>query len=260
MKAILREYNNDHYVVKDVTFSPDGNFQCENMKVSETNVVALIGHDKAKFVRCSACGEIIPNNKKAIDAHHAAHNTYEGCFGCRYLRSYTTENGKGTTKYTLNDDNTFNRKINDTVNLRCSYYYGSNNITDDDRIKKCMYRGCANSNMDSLKTFFDTYPNAFDDMITIDAIKNFKEINKYGVYTKLKLKCRGNIYALVNNKGIVSSFFFESRYDNYEVYYSKKYNKLFYRSGTSYRELSRPYNMTVDRWNYIKETIAKLYN
>lgn len=263
MKAILREWGDDVYVAKDVDFSTTGNFTCEGKAVSEANILTVVEDNKSKpkYVQCSSCGELIPNNAKAIEEHRTAHNTFSGCYGCDQLRSSVVVNKNNKTKYELNDDGTFTRKINDNVNLYCGRVYSKIDITSDNRKEYCKYKGCANAEIKAQQHFFSKYPNAFDEMITVDALKNFKEIYAYrSNQTRLKLKCRGNIYAYANSKGIIESFQFECRYDTYNVFYSKKYDKFFYRSGSSYREFARPYNMTTDRFNYIKETIAKLYN
>jgi len=260
MKAIMREYGGDHYVIKEVDFGDNNTIVCDGTATNEANIVSIIDFpkDKAKFVRCSNCNEIIPNTPKDIEAHKKAHATHEGCYECRYLR--TEKNDSNKPKFTLNEDGTFNRIINDNVRLRCNYYYGINDITSEKRISKCYYNRCATADIIELKTFFSEYPGAFDDMVTVDAIKNFKEIHNEGNYTVLRLKCVGDIYAKANNKGIITSFRFKCRYDHYDVFYSKKYDKLFYNYVGNYKELIRPYNMTTDRFNYIKATIAKLYS
>lgn len=261
MKAILRVYDNDHYVVKDINFTSDGLLECEGQTVNESNVFTIIGDCKANFARCSSCGEIVINTPKAIEAHRTAHNHYEGCYNCKSLRIEGVKDDKNKTKYTLNDDNTFSRKVNDKVALKCAYsYWTAIDILSDDRMKRCKYSRCKDANIEEIKTFFNKYPNAFDDMITVDAIKNFKDIHKYNDYTRLKLKCRGNIFAVANNKGIISSFIIASQNGTFDVYYSKKYNKLFYNQSGTYREMDQPYGMSYERWAYIKETIAKLYN
>lgn len=258
MKVILREYGGDHYVVKDVNLNEKGKFVCDDDIIADVNILTVLDKSKKNFVKCSCCGETFPNNSKAIAAHRAAHKTYNGCYGCRYLR--INQINKDIGKFSRNDDGTFNRKINDKVKLHCGNSYRGYSLDDSITNGTCAYSRCANATIEPIKTFFDEYPNAFDDMVTVDAIKDIKEIGNYSSYTRLRLKCRGNIYAIVNKKGIIEKFQFESRYDRFEVYYSKKYDKLFCARYGNYSEFSCPYNMSSERFEYIKETIAKLYN
>ena len=262
MKAILRVDGNDHYVVKDgIEFSETGGFKIDGSTLKESNILTLVGEPEAKgFVRCSACNEIIPNTPQAIQKHKAAHVSYEGCYNCRYLRHSVVTDNNNQTEYVCNNDGTFSRKIVDKVKLHCgAVYYKTRYIDTPERKNSCIYKHCENAEIKPLETFFDRYPNAFDSMITADALKDFKDVYKRNGYTRLRLKCRGDIYAWVNNKGIIDSFEFKSRYDHYTVYYSKKYDRLFENNGGTYREFVRPYNLTEERLGYIKETIAKLY-
>lgn len=261
MKVILREYGGEHFVVKEVERKQDGSYKIVdcNRVIRENEILTVIDNEKCKKVVCSGCGEIIPNTKKAIENHRNAHKTYEGCMNCANLKFSSNDSGK--VKYTLNEDGTFSRSLKDNGNLRCGRSYSNYKITESRRSEVCKYAYCANAEFEELKTFFDKYPGAFNDMITIDAIKDFRYVSE-GTYTRVELKARGSIYAYVNKKGIIEWFRVETRYDTHDFYYSKKYDKFFLRSGWTYSEITRApsWNMSNDRWNYIKETVRKLYN
>lgn len=262
MKAILREEGNEHFVVKEVKLTLDGNYEtAEGKCYNEGNILTIIENAKSKMAVCSACSEIIHNTKKAIENHRNMHKTYEGCLNCPSVRFRANKDDK--TKYTLNDDGSFNMITKNNGRLGCGRSYSFYDIMGEKRKGVCKYNGCANAEIKPLQTFFNKYPGAFDDMITIDTIKDMKEVREhYTGYTKIKLKCRGNIYAYVNKKGIICYFEFEARYETLQVYYSKKYNKFFIYKYGKYEEITgRPsYDMTSTRWEYIKETISKLYN
>lgn len=262
MKVILREDGNKHFVVKEVELTLDGNYKnAEGKCYNENNILTVIGNTKSKMAVCSACGEIIPNTKKAIENHRNIHNTYEGCLNCPNVRFRSNKDGK--TKYTLNDDGSFDMTTKNNGRLSCGRTYSFCDIMSEKKKSICKYNECANAEIKPFQTFFNKYPGAFDDMITIDAIKDIKEVyDRSDGYTRIKLKCRGNIYAYANKKGIIDYFEFEVRYDRFYVHYSKKYNKFFLPRYGKYEEIIKKpsYDMTSDRWEYIKETIKKLYN
>lgn len=263
MKAILRDYNGEHFVVKEIERNPDGSYTVdENRKVKETNILTIIDNEKCKRVVCSHCGEIMPNTKRVIENHRNAHKTHEGCMKCSNLKY--NPNNMFNVKYSLNEDGTFTRSLKDSGTLVCNNgYYRHHNITGESWNKDCKYKGCADAKFDPLTTFFDKYAGAFDDMITVDAIDGFKDVYDSGGYTRIQLKARGNIFAYVNKKGIVEWFRVNTRYDIQDLFYSKKYDKFFKKEmSDKYSEVTRCplWSVSSDRWEYIKGVIRKLYN
>ena len=67
------------------------------------------------------------------------------------------------------------------------------------------------------------------------------------------------IEACANEKGIVNHFIVKTRYDYKNVYYSKKYNELFYSDHGKYYKFEPNYYWSRDKIDYIKKTIANLY-
>lgn len=256
MKALLRNFENEVYVTKELELLKNGTYQYKGEGISETNILAIIEGGKKGFVQCSNCGETIVNTKAAIKEHLERKSSHKGCMSCPNLRATRSHNQK--VKYVENEDGTFHRVTNDDVTLSCGYSWHVFSIKDELKSDYCKYRNCTESTITGFDGFFDKYPNAFDDMITVDALK-FRSVSNYNGYTVFDLKCRGNITAYVNGKGIVDHFRISRRYDSRTVYYSKKYNKLFYENRGKYIELKSDYYWPADKIDYIKKTIATLY-
>ena len=255
MKVILRDYGSESYVVKDVIFKQNGTYECEGNSIEETDILTVLEKEN-DFVTCSACGQLIKNTPKAIREHIARKESYKGCLECRRLK--TRENKNQKIKYALNEDGTFHRVLNDDVRLSCGASYLYTDITSEERLQNCPYAKCSKETISSNNGFSDKYPNAFDEMITVDAIK-FKDIHSRANKTILQLRCRGVINACVNNKGIIDWYEIRTKNDSMQVYYSKKYNKLFMRHYGKYKEVTPNYVWSDDKLNYIKKTIANLY-
>ena len=255
MKVILRDYGNESYVVKDVIFKQNGTYECEGNSIKETDILTVLEKEN-DFVTCSACGQLIKNTPKAIREHIARKESYKGCLECQYLK--TRENKNQKIKYALNEDGTFHRVLNDDVSLVCNASYRYAGITSEERLQNCPYAKCSKETISSNNGFFDKYPNAFDEMITVDAIK-FKKICSYNGKTFLQLRCRGSIEACANKKGIVDYYKVKTKNDSMRAYYSKKYNKLFKESNKRYSEIASNYYWSDDKLDYIKKTIANLY-
>lgn len=255
MKVILRDYGNESYVVKDVIFKQNGTYECEGNSIKETDILTVLEKEN-DFVTCSACGQLIKNTPKAIREHIARKESYKGCLECQYLKTREKKNQK--IKYALNEDGTFHRVLNDDVKLICGASYLYTDITSEERLRNCPYAKCSKETISSNNGFFDKYPNAFDEMITVDAIK-FKAIHSSANKTILQLRCRGVINACANKKGIIDWYEIRTRNDSMQVYYSKKYNKLFMRHYGKYKEVTPNCVWSDDKLNYIKKTIANLY-
>lgn len=256
MKALLRNFENEVYVTKELELLKNGTYQYKGENIPETNILAVLESGKKGFVQCSSCGETIINTKAAIKEHIERSKTKNGCMNCPNISVTKSHNKK--VKYVENEDGTFHRVTNDDVTLTCGYTWQKIGINDEARINYCRYRKCTESTISGFDGFFDKYPNAFDDMITVDALK-FRTASTYNGYTVFDLKCRGNIEAYVNGKGIVDHFRISRRYDSRTVYYSKKYNKLFCENRGQYMEMKSDYYWPSDKIDYIKKTIANLY-
>lgn len=257
MRAILRDYNKEAYVVKDVTCDEKGQYQFEDRIISEVNVLAILDNANNEFVKCTACDELIRNNKKDIAAHIKKKESYHGCLDCPHVRIADVQNEK--VKMVKNEDDTFNRVVHSNVHLQCNVdYFRRYDILNDARLSICKYRGCTKETIAHNDGFFSKYPNAFDEMITVDAIK-FKELFNLGNKTWMKLKCRGTVHAIANNKGIIDYFNVRTRYDNRDIFYSKKYNELFVDINGKYEVFKPNWNWSAEKIDYLKRTIANLY-
>ena len=256
MKAILRTFGGDAYVVKDIELDANNTYKCDGKQIKETNILAIIDK-KANVIKCSACGELVPNTKKDIAAHIKRKESYDGCLNCPSVRHVDTKSAK--VKYVKNEDGTFSRSLKDNVTLVCNRaYFHEINITSEERLRYCQYAKCTKETLTTDDTIFGKFPNAFDDMITVDAIK-FKTIDEHNGYTNLRLKCRGIVFACANKKGIIDHFEVRTRYQYYTIYYSKKYNELFHDNCGRYEVWESNWNITSEKIDYIKKTIANLY-
>lgn len=258
MKVVMRPYGSeDSYTIKDVEMKTDGGYFLNGARIKETNILSVISKDE--FVTCSACGEIIKNTPKDIREHIRRKESHKGCLNCSNLNIKTSDKADKTVKYVMNEDGTFHRTLNDNVVLECNQgYYNRFSITSEKRQTECRYAKCSKETLSVGSGFFAKYPNAFDEMITVDTI-DFTKINKSGTYTVLQLRCRGIIFAYANKNGIIDFFRARTRNDQKNFYYSKKYNKLFIEKYGHYEEFSPDYYWTSDKLDYIKKTIAKLY-
>lgn len=258
MKVILREYGDKCLVTKEVEFRADNNYYCDGRSIRETNILTLLENDGEQFVQCSNCGESIPNNPKSIREHLERKKSHKGCLSCRFLRIGDMANQK--VKYVENEDGTFHRSLTDDVNLMCGSNYYNTNIMSENRAGNCRYRLCNESHIKTSNHFFAKYPNAFDEMITVDVLK-FKEVyNGSSGNTRFSLKCRGIIEAIVNTNGIIDGFYIRTRGSGKMIYYSKKYNELFCDNSGKYEIFKPDWYWTQDRIDYIKKYIANLYN
>lgn len=255
MKVILRKFGNESYVVKDIELDNNA-YKCEDKGVSETDILTILENKHNEFIKCSNCGDVIKNDAKSIKEHISRKDSHVGCFTCDYVRTAESKNQK--IKYALNEDKTFHRSLTDDVKLECIASYPRNDIMNSATKIRCRYAMCSKETLVTGNTFFSKYPNAFDDMITVDAL-NFKELHEYNGWTILVLKCRGAIEAYANKNGIIDHFEVRTRYDSRNVYYSKKYNKLFYNKHGHYLEMESDYYWSRDKIDYIKKTISNLY-
>lgn len=259
MKILLKHFNEEVYVWKNAEMGERGLFVVEGNEVNYDNIVSVSRDNRKKFVRCSACGEII--KKSDIDKHKAKGSASATCFGCQYMR----ENGSKqlSVKYSLQEDGSYIGTVKKNVKLMCNQsYYHRYDINSQDARDHCRYKNCATAEMSKIEDIFTKYPGVFDDIITVDSVLDagFKDRREYGNRVHYTLKARNNIVAVVNKMNIVEYFNVSYRNETWKVMYSKKYNMLFRMNGGTYRKFECPYGMPTDTFSRIKEKIASLYN
>lgn len=262
MKVLMRSFENKPYVWKEATRSEDGAYIVNGKRVEETSIVSVADMEKTKYVKCSNCGGIIPNRKRAIEAHKNISCSWKSCLSCRNLAEKNIKSKNNS--YKLNDDGTFSRtdKANVTLCCNCSYYHRYDIMSDEAR-KSCRYAGCKNATFVPVNGFFDKHPDAFDDMITVDKIIDAGFTTKYSLRdgsVNYQLKAKNTIVAKVNAMNIVECFGISYRNDNCTVVYSKALNKLFTFSNVTYQEFTGLWHMPASTVENIKKKISSLYN
>ena len=86
MKVLLREFDNEQYVWKNVEIDSDTSFIVDGKRVFQTNVVSVFRDNRINFVKCSMCGAILKNVPEVIAEHRKKATTSETCLNCKYLR------------------------------------------------------------------------------------------------------------------------------------------------------------------------------
>lgn len=263
MRVLLRNYNGEQYVWKKAEVKDTTKFTLEDGRdVSQIDIVSISRDNRKKFVKCSACGEIIRNTPEAINEHKLRGTTSSTCFGCRYMQE---RNGKQlSVKYTLQEDGSYAASVKKKLNLICAATWNRVDINSESARECCKFKSCATAEMKVIEDVFTKYPGVFDDMITVDKIldNGFTERREYASRgaTYYKLKARNNITAVVNKLNIVDYFIIDYRNHQISVMYSKKYDKLFRTDSGVYMELKSIWFMPDTTVKNIKAKIASLYN
>lgn len=261
MKVLLREYAGEQYVWMDAEKNDKNKFVVNGNTISETKIVSVSDYKAGKFVTCANCGAIIPNNKKAIEAHKNMSCDWHNCLNCSLLKIDRVE--LHNRKFLLQEDGTFNMSAKESVKLRCGNRYSDNEITSERMRKECRFAFCKNADMVVPNDFFAQNPGAFDDLITVDKIIEcgYSKTYRGNDYTEYKLKAKNTITAFVNKLNIVDHFRISYRHDFCDVVYSKKLDQLFdigyYQNG----EYKKPtiWSMPTTSMENIKQKIASLY-
>ena len=263
MRILLRNYNGEQYVWKKAEMKSATKFALEDGgEVRQADIVSISRDNRKKFVKCSACGEIIRNTPEAIKEHRDRASTSSTCFGCPYIRE--TNSKRLSAKYTLQEDGRYVVNVKNSVKLSCRNSWDYYDINSQGARDVCRWKLCATSEMKAIEDVFTKYPCVFDDMITVDKVldNGFTKREEYDMRNEVhyKLKARNNITAVVNKLNIVDKFVIDYRSNHYNVMYSKKYNKLFTMSNGKYIVCDSIWCIPDTTFENIKAKIASLYN
>lgn len=258
MKILLRRWNNEDYIWRTAKYDIGG-FKVDDRSVDTTNIVSIANDNRKNYVRCAACGSIIKNNSEEIAKHKSRHTTSESCHTCAWLRK---DYGRYIDyKYVMKSDGQYVEKSKREVVLRCNADWRTRNIDDDEARERCLFKICANANMEPIIDIFTQMPGLFDNMVTVNAITkigyNTKESYEANMYKHYRLNIKLDdyaVYAVVNILGIIDHFLLIDGWDDTKVYYSKKFDKLFRRYDGEYKEFEAYFE------NELKAEIRKLYN
>lgn len=241
MRALLKNYKDEQFVYVNVTYEDNRFYTAEGERLMETNIVDVARDNRNKYVKCSACGELVKNTPESIAAHKEERAKQKNCLKCPYVREGY---GKGTVKTSYAEDpnnpGKYIVKKKYSVGLCCGANYRQPTINTQEADDYCTYYACQNADMIEISDNFTKYPNMFEVLPTVDMLiqKRWKFemlADKYMIYhhpTMTTLK------AFVNSKGIVYHF----NIGGFYAMYSKKYDKLFYCGGDKY-STRFPYNL-----------------
>jgi Zn ribbon nucleic-acid-binding protein len=259
MKILLRKYGSKYYVWKDAEYS-HGDFYVEDYRIFPKDILAVKDDNRKDSVMCGNCGEIIKNNPEAIEAHFAAKEAERDCFKCGSLRkSYYKSMEAEVTK---NEDGTLTVKETYNAKLTCNNTWYNQPSIDTDAAKRiCTFYRCRNTGVMPIKDIFTQYDNPFDKSITVDVLqaKNLVAESYNREFFEYDLKCRNTVKACVNELGIVDHFVIKHRNSRFEVFYSAKYDKLFFcLNGRDYTE-DVPDSISQTKYDQAKAKISALF-
>ena len=257
MKVLLRKYDNKYYVWKDATWK-DGGYYVGDEQITQTNILSIKEDNREKYVLCCNCGAIIKDDPVSIEKHFADEEAKKNCFECRSLRVDNFHNVNIT--YVKNEDGTYHQTKNADVVLRCTQYWPSRDINNPDINSGCLYHRCRKLGTRPISDVFMKYPGLFDKQITVDLLqsKGFEYECCRNGYFEYDLKLRGTLKACVNELGIVDHFIIRYRYSSAHVYYSEKYNELFYVCSGDYCSRDDT-DVSESKHNAVKAKISALY-
>lgn len=223
MKILLRST----YEWKDAIYKDNWFVINDTVNVGSDDIVSILDDNRPIRVKCSVCGKVFKKGSKEWKEHIRPNTDNAKCWDCRYKRENRDFNIRLDKKYTKREDGKYTITSTGVYDLICSYRYPSRNLNE--ALSTCFYNQCIDAKADEFKDFFQTYPGAFDDIITEDKVLGFGYKSKWynGAATCYELKARNKIEVCVNKFGIVDHINIAYNRRSDRAYYSKKYNKLF---------------------------------
>lgn len=261
MKILLREYNSVPYVWVTAKYN-ENHFIVNGNKINPCNIVSVINDNRKNYVKCSCCGQTFKRGSYKFQIHKENASSPQTCLNCPYLK---TENERVISRKRYIDENGNQMEtIERNVCLVCGRYgyWTHPNIDSEEAIGYCKKRQCANGMEVEIQDFFTKHPGAFDEIITIDKLLdigyNITLRPNRGREYELIMEDDYTIGAYINKAGIVEHFYIWFEKECYYVYYSKKYNELYWDCG----EYTPFYleEMDDDIRELIKTDIAVLYH
>ena len=263
MKVLLRKYNDKYYVWMDAVWS-NGKYYVINgdgkFEFGTSHILAIKDDERVGSVMCQSCGAIVKNDHESIEAHYTEQEAKKDCFSCGYVRAVAGTKYNTQSKYEENDDGTYHITQTFDAHLNCGAGYWGVDINSKDVKKVCTFYACRRNGMGKINDPFIKYPGLFEKQITVDLLTGKKYISDgYSCgYFDYDLKCRGTLRACVNELGIVDHFVLSYRSYSYNLYYSEKYDMLFYEKYGQYND-GAPWGIPDAKMKQVKEKIAELY-
>ena len=240
MEILIKSYHNTNYVWKPAEveggcyYVTDEQFGRE--RIAQINIMSVKDDPRVGHVICRYCGAMIENNPEAIERHYAEQEAKRDCLTCDHLTTYGNAYNHQST-YTKNDDGTYHISRSFDSKLGCDYDYWTRDIHSEEAKRNCKHFRCRLCGVESHKDIFVSYPEPFLRQLTVDALnqKKYQFVECNNNHFEYDMKLRGSLTAMVNDLGIVDHFIFNNRGWSYKLYYSDKYNKLFYSDRNQYK-------------------------
>lgn len=269
MRVLLRLYDNEEFVWKEAEYKKEG-FYVDGKRVKEINVVATDDCDLSGYIYCNSCGERIKDEPGAFEQHCAEVEAKKDCGTCGYLRIGRIDDNYNRT-FHRNENGLY--EVTETYNnasLTCTKNYRRCDIESEEAVAGCIFMQCRDNGTRTSDIVFERKPNAFDTVITVDVLQekklkfdrktdNYRTMGIEGKnYFLYDMKARGTIKACVNSIGIVECFLVTTAGCTKYMFYSEKYNQMFYESNGKYFE-GRPYEMTERKYQELFKKVKELY-
>ena len=257
MKALLRRCGDDWYTWKTAKYSAiDKRYIIDGERFCQTELLAVKEDDCSGHVICRNCGEKIKNDSESIERHFAEKEANIDCLQCKNACPY--DKRMASFKYTPTENGKYQVTETYVSSLRCRMSY--RDIDDPNTKANCIHSACRRLGVTEYGDILMKHPDLFETQITVDLInKNkYKLASSYdGVYY-YDLKCRGTLFAVVNECGIVDHFYLKYQYRNTRFYYSSTQGKLFWNNNGNYDE-NKPNYLSSTKYNQVKDKIVALF-
>lgn len=261
MKILLREHDGAAYTWVTAKYDK-GKFVVNNNFVENRSVVSVINDNRKNYVQCSSCKKVFRKGDKRFAEHCENADKPKTCLGCIKVRA---EDRLVTNRaFEINADGEYIEKSEAKVNLVCTSFglWSYASITSEECLSKCPMRKCKTAHEEEIHDVFTDFPGVFDDLATVDNILDigYKERYINSPYTAYLMSFTYDTWVYANDLGIIEYFTVYNRGDEYTVYYSKKYNKLYTWSRTkgTYVEFNPP-EWSSDIVEQMCKDIRKLY-
>lgn len=264
MKILLRRYGDKFYTWQDAVYKNGRFYVNDNVygesEVYEVHILAIKDDNRKDCVICAHCGEVIKNDPKSIEAHFAKKESERDCFKCASLKTVTLKNI--SADYTKNNDGTYKLEAVSNVNLKCGRsWYNSPQIDSAAAKSICTFYECRRHGTRPINDIFTQYPDPFDKQLTVDVLmkKNYEYDGRINGFFEYDLKNRNTVKACVNELGIVDHFVVKHRGYRFIVYYSDKYDQLFFCHDSRTYTTDMHSSMSENKYNQAKAKISALY-
>jgi hypothetical protein len=263
MEILIRKLDSTNYVWKNAMWT-NGEYYFkdedgDDRYISANQILAVKDDNRIGYAQCAHCGALIENNPESIERHYAEEEAKKDCLSCRYLTTYGRAENKQVT-YTPNGNGTYKVVNTYDTKLACGYGYWNQDILSESAKKECIHMQCRRYGVHPINDVFVKYPGPFVRFVTVDVLneKQYPYERYNARYFEYDMKCRDTLKACVNDLGIIDHFIVTMRGHRHTLYYSDKYDKLFYYDGNGYNdEIS--HILSESKEKQVRSKISALY-